>query len=40
MAIAAHTGIAPESLLGLDWDDLITLADVVAEMGGGKRAKR
>lgn len=35
MGLSAVTGIPPEAVLGLEWDELFTLADVVVEQNGG-----
>ena len=37
MHLAAATGISPREIAGLDWVELLTLAEVVAEQKG-KRA--
>lgn len=37
MGLAVATGWTPEYLLGWDWEDLLTLADVVEELNGRSR---
>lgn len=37
MALAAATGIPPREIQQLDWLELATLADVVAEQHSGNR---
>ena len=39
MGLAAATGIPPHDIAALDWGELVTLGDVVAEQNGGKRGR-